>query len=442
MANMPYGPDTAAMRPRIPVPAAGRTGCRLPGLPGPAQETIRVIQQGEHIVRLTISNGHVLLPGCLFVEASITIEDGRIASVDHGSQLAEDEALDAGGLLVLPGIVDIHGDAFERQIMPRPGVTFPHDLALLETDRQLLANGITTAFHGLTWSFEPGLRGREAALRFMGEFEAVHPLLQCDTRVLLRFENCNLDALDEVEAWLQAGRIGLLAFNDHVEHMARHLERYDKMAGYLHRTGLTRESFIAMLEQVRGRAGQVPACVERLAAAAGRAGVPMASHDDPDPQTRAWYHGLGCRLAEFPLDARTAFAARELGDCVILGAPNALRGRSHDKRLTAREAIRAGLCDVLSSDYYYPALLHAPFALHREGCLDLGLAWQLVSRNPARAVGLDDRGAIEPGKRADLLLVDAAGGGLPRVLLALVAGKPAFSAGDMLARRVCRTCPA
>ncbi|MFO7595378.1 MAG: alpha-D-ribose 1-methylphosphonate 5-triphosphate diphosphatase [Desulfocurvibacter africanus] len=376
-----------------------------------------------------IRNGQVLLPDGLFAKASITIEDGYIASVGPGSALEEGDSIDAGGMLVMPGIVDIHGDAFERQLMPRPGVSFAHDLALVETDRQLLANGITTAFHGLTWSFEPGLRGCEAALRFMDEFEAVRPVLGCDTHVHLRFENYNLEACDEVEDWLKTGRIGLLAFNDHMDLMTRKLDSYDKMSGYLHRTGLTREGFIAMLESLRGRAGQVPAAIERLAATARRAGIPMASHDDPSPAVRAWYHALGSRLSEFPLDLATARAARDSGGAIILGAPNALRGKSHDKRLMAREAIDAGLCDVLTSDYFYPALLHGPFALHREGCLDLGQAWQLVSRNPAKAVGLNDRGAIEPGRRADLVLVDEVRSGLPRVLMTIVSGKPAFSAG-------------
>ncbi len=69
---------------------------------------------------------------------------------------------DATGLLVLPGIVDIHGDAFERQLQPRPGVDFPADIALADTESQLLANGITTAFHGVTLSWEPGLRSLTA----------------------------------------------------------------------------------------------------------------------------------------------------------------------------------------------------------------------------------------------------------------------------------------
>jgi alpha-D-ribose 1-methylphosphonate 5-triphosphate diphosphatase PhnM len=123
-------------------------------------------------------------------------------------------AIDAGCFLVLPGIVDLHGDAFERQLMPRPGAHFAPVPALLETDRQLLANGITTAYHGVTLSWEPGLRGIEAAREFLAALSAARPRLGADTSLHLRFECLNLDAVEEVVSWIEAGRIDLLAFND------------------------------------------------------------------------------------------------------------------------------------------------------------------------------------------------------------------------------------
>src|SRR5262249_51871680 len=148
------------------------------------------------------------------------------------------------------------------------------------------------------------------------------------------------------------------------------------------------------------------AAVERLAAAAIKAGVPLASHDDDSPVERAHFHALGCRLSEFPIDRATASEAVEAGDAVLLGAPNVMRGRSHLNRLPAADAAAAGLCSVLTSDYYYPALLHAPFLLDQRGALPLAKAWNLVSYNAARAVGLADRGAIAPGLRADFAVVD------------------------------------
>ncbi|QJT10334.1 alpha-D-ribose 1-methylphosphonate 5-triphosphate diphosphatase [Oceanidesulfovibrio marinus] len=375
-------------------------------------------------VSLTIDNARVLLPGGSIEDTTITIEDGVVTGVGENGR---GRRLDAGGRLVLPGAVDLHGDGFERQLMPRPGVHFAHDIALIDTDRQLLASGITTVFHSLTWSWEPGLRGREAALTFRQALEAVRPSLICDTRLHVRFETANLDVVGELEEWLDQGAVDLLAFNDHLDLMSRKLDSYDKMSGYLNRTGLTREEFIVLLEEMKGRRGVIPRMVERLAARAAARGIPMASHDDPDPETRRWFHELGCRLSEFPVDPETAEEARRMGDAIILGAPNALRGKSHDKRLTAREALVAGLCTVLTSDYYYPTLLHAPFVLARTLELGFGRCWDLVSGGPARAVGMEDRGAIAPGKRADIIIVDDAG--TPTVTDVIVEGRHVFAVG-------------
>src|SRR5262249_15907581 len=149
--------------------------------------------------------GRVLCADGAIRPAEIAIEQGRIAAL-----AAIDEAAD-DSLLILPGIIDLHGDAFERQLMPRPGVHFPFLPALVATDRHLLRNGITTAYHGVTLSWEPGLRGAQAARDFLAALAAARPHLGCDTRLHLRFESFNLDMVDEVEAWLAEGRIDLLA---------------------------------------------------------------------------------------------------------------------------------------------------------------------------------------------------------------------------------------
>src|SRR5882672_12570371 len=129
---------------------------------------------------IRIEGGRVLV-GDRFEETTVCAGDGVIDAV--GGERSAAGTIDARGLMVLPGIVDLHGDAFERQLMPRPGVHFPPVPALVETDRQLLANGITTAYHGLTLSWEPGLRGAEAARDFLAALAAVRPHLGCDTRL-------------------------------------------------------------------------------------------------------------------------------------------------------------------------------------------------------------------------------------------------------------------
>src|SRR5262249_52916819 len=135
------------------------------------------------------------------------------------------------------------------------------------------------------------------------------------------------------------------------------------------------------------RACDVPASIDRLTAAAREAGIPLASHDDETPAIREHYRSLGCMISEFPADIATAEAARAAGDAIVLGSPNILRGGSHCGRAGAVEMIRAGLCTILCSDYYYPSLLIAPFLLVAHDVLSLSDAWSLVSKAPAHAAG-------------------------------------------------------
>lgn len=383
---------------------------------------------------ITIVNGRVLPESGGLVETSITIEDGRIAEIGGPSRGRE---VDASGQLVLPGVIDLHGDAFERQIMPRPGVHFPMDLALRDTDAQMIANGITTAYHGVTYSWEPGLRGAESTRALKAAIAQTRPFLSVDTRFHLRHETHNLPAEDEVAEWLRDGTVDLLAFNDHSDMILdRILNQGKSTAVHTARTGLTHEAFMDLLHEIVARKPDVPGSIARLAAIAHRHGVPIASHDDCTPEVRRAYHDLEARIAEFPMNTPTAETAVALGDPVICGAPNVVRGGSHlgAEGISAAVEVREGRCSILVSDYYYPALAQAPFRLASDGDLAFEDAWRLVSTNPAKAAGLADRGALERGARADLVLMaPPAHGGAATISLALVAGRPAFNRLDWAA---------
>lgn len=366
---------------------------------------------------LLISGGRVLAGG--LETADVLVRDGRIAA---DAPLPENALrLDAAGLLVLPGLVDCHGDAFERHIMPRPGVSFDIELALRDADRALLASGITTAFHGVTWSWEPGLRGADNARRLVEAIERLGPGLGADTRLHLRHETYNLDAEAEILAWLAAGRVGVLAFNDHMEGTLKSRSRPDKVGKMVERTGLSHEDFMLLVEDVHSRRDEVPASIARLAAAARAAGVPALSHDDMTPQMRRWYRDLGVTVAEFPIDEETTREAAAHGEPVVFGAPNVVRGGSHTGCPAAEEMVRQGLCTILASDYYYPALPLAPFILAQRGAASFEAAWKLVSQGPAEALGLFDRGVIAPGKRADLVLIAAEP--QPRIVATIAGGR-------------------
>jgi alpha-D-ribose 1-methylphosphonate 5-triphosphate diphosphatase len=372
-------------------------------------------------MELAIEGGE-LLKGGTFAEGVLTVSGGNIATLSSAAARGLPQ-LDARSLLVLPGIVDIHGDAFERQIMPRPGVDFAMDIALADSDRQAIANGITTVFHGLTWSWEPGLRGAENAHRFVAALSATRKKLAADTYLHLRHETYNLDAEPTIARWLAESQIGLLAFNDHMKQAMIDTTRPQKRGGMVVRTGLSDQAFDALVGRTASRADEVRPSIKRLAAAARANGVRMLSHDDESPLQRINYRALGVAVSEFPTNEVTAREAIAGGDLTVFGAPNVVRGGSHTGWTSAATMVEKGLCSILASDYYYPAPLLAPFRLAADRILPLGEAWALVSSAPAIAAGLDDRGTLAAGKRADILLVDAADALRPRVVAVLVAGK-------------------
>jgi alpha-D-ribose 1-methylphosphonate 5-triphosphate diphosphatase len=374
--------------------------------------------------RFSICGGHVLLPEGLS-QTDIHIEDGVISH--SGSALSQGNVIDATGLYVLPGIIDLHGDAFERQIMPRPGVHFDLQLALAETDRQLVSNGISTAYHGVTYSWEPGLRGRDTLLRIMDAMAEAAQFLSCDTRLHLRHETFNLDAETQILDWLAAGKIDLLAFNDHTPEIIRKLSRPSDAMTVLQRCGLELGALRELAERVNARSAEVNPSIARLAAAAVAAGVPQASHDDPSPETRQWYQSMGCGISEFPKTRETAALARELGNHVLFGSPNVVRGGSHQASVSAAAMAKDGLCTVLTSDYYYPAMLPAAFRLSNDGVCSFAEAWAMVSCNPADAAGLEDRGSLAPGMRADILLVHAPQSRPPSVVAHLIGGQVVYA---------------
>jgi alpha-D-ribose 1-methylphosphonate 5-triphosphate diphosphatase len=372
---------------------------------------------------LSIVGGRALLPGEGIVPADVHASGDVISAENPGGR-----TIDARGLLALPGIVDLHGDAFERQVQPRPGVSFPMGLALADTEAQLLANGVTTAFHGVTLSWEPGLRGATAWTALLDALDAHRPRAACDMRVHLRWEAFNVDAIDLALDAVARGRVHLLAFNDHTPTIVQRLDDAAATAKLVERACVRPEAFRAAALAAAGRAADVEPARRRLADAARSAGLPMASHDDASPEERGAFRALGARICEFPITEATARAAVEAGDAVAMGGPNVVRGGSHLGWASAARMAEAGLCGVLVSDYFYPALLRAPFALAARGAMDLSAAWALVSANSARAAGLRDRGELVPGARADVVLV--APEPEPRVVATIAGGRVAHLSAE------------
>ena len=343
-----------------------------------------------------LTGGEVLGAG----RQDVLLADGLIAKAGRAER-----RFDAGGLILAPGLCDVHGDGFERNISPRSGVLFSAETALVATDRELAANGITTAWLALTISWEPGLRSLATARQVIDALERLRPRLLTEIRVQLRWEIYALDAVSAVERWLTMRPAPVLAVNDHLSGMIgdfgnRHRKGIEATAK---RAGLSVDEYWTLLGKVHDRADEVPGAVRRLTEAAQRAGVTCFAHDEPDAAARAANRAAGIKVSEFPLSAEAARAAVAADEPTVLGAPNVVRGGSHIGCLDAAPAIAQGLCTVLASDYYYPSMLQAVLRLEREGVVPIEQAWPLVSANAAAAAGLEDRGAMLPGQRGDMI---------------------------------------
>jgi len=394
---------------------------------------------------ITFEGAQVYLPNEI-AETTVTVADGRIAEIGGPSQ---GTPIDARGLILAPALVDVHGDAFERQLMPRPGVYFPQDAAVIDTDRQLAANGIATAYHAITLGWEPGLRDVTRGRDLMRCMTAMASRLTVENRFQLRWETFAFEALEVIEEALRGPFLPAIAFNDHTSMTMRAYdvpiqdrgfelspdfsiaalddERMKKRtASKAHRAGMSEDDYIALLGKVWDRRVDVPDMIDRVARMGEAAGSPMLSHDDTTAQTRAWFRGQGAHVAEFPMVLEAAQAARDAGDAIIFGAPNAARGGSHIGSLGAGDMVEAGLCDALASDYFYPAMLAAVARLDAEKRAGRLALWRLVSTGPARAMALSDRGEIATGKRADLVLVDWPDGHAPAITGTWVAGRMAY----------------
>ena len=360
----------------------------------------------------------------LSLRSGLAMANGVLVAAGDARWLLDDTGLDA-----LPGLIDLHGDAFERALSPRPGVMLPMNLALAEIEAQLLAAGVTTAYLAVTLSWEAGLRSTATYMRLRDTLATRPANAVPDMRLHVRFEAHNLAAVPMLLADIAAGHVRMLSFNDHTPNTLRKLGNPVAVSQYCDRAGQSYEAFCADARL----AGQVsPGAIKeaqaRLAAAAREHGIPMASHDDSSLAEREYFRSLGACIAEFPTTPEVARAASAFGETTVMGAPNVVRGGSHTGWHGAEDLVREKACSVLVSDYHYPSLLQAVYHLGRNGSASFTEATSLASANAADAARLADRGRLALGQRADILLVDPAP--LPRLMAVVCAGRLAWLAPD------------
>ncbi|MDJ0860056.1 MAG: alpha-D-ribose 1-methylphosphonate 5-triphosphate diphosphatase [Dinoroseobacter sp.] len=357
----------------------------------------------------------------------IAIRDGRLCAPEGSLR-----RVDCRGYAVLPGIVDAHGDGFERHLAPRRGAVSDLREGLLALDAELAANGITTAVLAQFWSWEGGMRGPDFARALAQALAASASQLVTRMVFQLRLELCTDEGLDAAEAFIAAAGVRYVVFNDHLPHSALSRGKQPpRLIGQALKAGRSPETHLEMLHRLHAMGPEVEAALPSLCARLSAAGVRMGSHDDATADRRQRYREMGVQISEFPETEATAKAARDGGDAIVLGAPNLMRGGSHNGNVSAEDMVRAGMCDALASDYHYPSLRQAAYRLLDAG-YDPDRAWALVSSGPAGVLGLADRGHFRPGAHADLVVIAQ---DTRRIEATFVGGRVGYACG-MFAERL------
>ncbi len=386
-----------------------------------------------------IRNVRVVTPEAVLPGAAVVVSQGVIRDIVQGPVPVNGlTVIDGRGRLLMPGFVDIHSDAIENAIQPRPGGRFPVDLALNELDKQLVACGVTSIFHCLCFldsNENPPFRNNEMTDFLIHRIHGLRDRFRARTFVHARFEITNTEGLPLVESFIQRRLVHFFSLMDHTPGQGQfsavdHFRTY-----YAKARGLSAEHVDRLIRRRLAARDRIDwGGIEHLTQICRNNAVRMASHDDDSIDKVTSLHRLGVTLAEFPVNLDAARAARSLGMMISLGSPNVLRGASLTGNLSGREAIGAGLGDILCSDYAPMSLLHAALQLHRENIMDLSSAVRLITFNAARATGLDSMtGAIAPGKAADLVMVDD-GGEVAEVVRTFVAGREVFRSESRCAR--------
>ncbi len=315
---------------------------------------------------------------------SVALADGRIT---RGPL----PGVDLSGYLILPGLIDLHGDEVVGNVAQ----------GLARIDRAAAVHGITTPHVAQSWSWEGGARGPDHAEAVMAGLESYRGRAMCDLRLHIRAETHLVDQGARLLAAVRRFGVGYVVFNDRLDEAARQ-HRADP-AGFTRRAeaaGLTSEGLLAQIETARANKRAVPRHLCTLAEGFDAMGVSYGSHADPDGETREVFAMIGARIAAFPPNRRVAAAAHAMMTPVVVGAEEVLGGG------VAAGLIGEGLCDAIASAGTMAQMTAAVWALV-DGGMGLAQAWAMISVKPAEILRLPDRGRLDVGLRADLVIVNA-----------------------------------
>jgi alpha-D-ribose 1-methylphosphonate 5-triphosphate diphosphatase len=359
-------------------------------------------------IELILTNARVVTSDAEF-DGTVVVRDGRIVEVGAGRSHAPC-ATDLDSDYLVPGLVELHTDNMEKHFSPRPGVKWPSLPAVIAHDTQIAAAGITTVFDSLALGDVRGDTDRVMNRERM--IDAVRTvsdrrMSRAEHRLHLRCEIVADDAVESIDRWIDLPLVGLVSINDHTPGQRQFLDPEKLRHYHTKKYGMTNAEFdVFSVRAIELHHKNAARNRSEVVARARARGLPIASHDDA---TRAHVEEAvenGMTIAEFPTTSEAASASREAGLSVLVGAPNLVMGGSHSGNIAAIDLVCDGQADILSSDYVPASLMESVFRLPSSGAgISLPEAVRLASLNPARAVGLGDRGEIAPDRRADLVRV-------------------------------------
>jgi alpha-D-ribose 1-methylphosphonate 5-triphosphate diphosphatase len=362
----------------------------------------------------------------------VVVDGGRIASV--GPEPSRDiPRVDLGDVQLWPGIIDLHADSLGRYESPRPGTRIPLSAAVYDFALDAATHGVTRSYLCVSVGEGPDpaatfTRAREV----VGTVELLDPVLPVAVPIHLRVDVGADNHLADARALLEQfrGRIALLSAMDHTPGRGQYHDTPSWRVAMRARTGADDQALDAWLSWLPADPVTVRHRARAVAALAAEFDLPFASHDDATPTDAQEAADHGATISEFPLTRGAADAAHAAGLAVVMGAPNAWRGRSHLTGLSARDALRAGTLDALTSDYHTAALVRAAVVLAADEVCPLPTSVHLVTAGPAAAVALDS-GRLATGRPADLIAVSTTP--VPTVVGTWVAGRPTRAANGLAA---------
>jgi len=369
----------------------------------------------------------------------IRLQGGQVLGVDglefrdfafRGVTICEPSdirGIDISGYYVFPGFVDVHGDGFEHHLAKRRGVLKDIQLGLRAAHSELASNGITTAVMAQFFSWEGGMRGPEFAAVLLPALREFQQTVPTDLVAQLRMEIHMADQYDQFLGLVRDYNVPYVVFNDHLPHEAlRKGKKPPRLNGQALKAKRSPDQHLAMLKRLHDQHAQVMADLPEFAQRLIDLGCQLGSHDDHTPEQRATFDAMGAHICEFPETRAAAVAAQ---GPVLMGAPNFVRGGSHKGNVSAVDLVGQDLVTALASDYHYPSLWAAMQQIAKTR--GWGYASALVSAGPARVLGLDDRGTLQNGKRADFILVHQE---KLQIQGTFAAGKPTFLTADLAER--------